>query len=205
MRWLSRAMMILILMVLIPMTNAADKGAAAGAQKIATFAGGCFWCMEHPFDELDGVISTISGYTGGHKENPDYKEVSAGGTGHAEAVQITYDPARISYEQLLEVFWRQINPTTPDRQFVDVGDQYRTAIFYHDEEQHRLAEESRQRLDASGVYGAPIVTQIVPATKFYTAEEYHQNYYRKNPIRYRFYRSRSGRDDYLRGIWKEGH
>ncbi len=167
----------------------------------ATFAGGCFWCMEHPFDELDGVISTTVGYTGGHKENPTYKEVSAGTTGHTESVLVEYDTAKITYDKLLDVFWRNINPTTPDRQFVDVGSQYRPAIFYHNEEQKRLAEESRDRLDKSGRYNSPILTEIVSATIFYEAEEYHQNYYRKNPIRYKFYRLGSGRDNYLNRIW----
>ncbi len=169
----------------------------------ATFAGGCFWCMEHPFDELDGVISTTVGYTGGHKENPTYKEVSAGTTGHTESVLVVYDTAKITYDKLLDVFWRNINPTTPDRQFVDVGSQYRPAIFYHNEEQKRLAEESRDRLDKSGRYNSPILTEIVSATIFYEAEEYHQNYYRKNPIRYKFYRLGSGRDNYLNRIWSK--
>jgi peptide-methionine (S)-S-oxide reductase len=169
----------------------------------ATFAGGCFWCMEHPFDELVGVISTTVGYTGGHKENPTYKEVSAGTTGHTESVLVVYDTAKITYDKLLDVFWRNINPTTPDRQFVDVGSQYRPAIFYHNEEQKRLAEESRDRLDKSGRYNSPILTEIVSATIFYEAEEYHQNYYRKNPIRYKFYRLGSGRDNYLNRIWSK--
>ncbi len=169
----------------------------------ATFAGGCFWCMEHPFDELDGVISTTVGYTGGHKENPTYKEVSAGTTGHTESVLVVYDTAKITYDKLLDVFWRNINPTTPDRQFVDVGSQYRPAIFYHNEEQKNLAEESRDRLDKSGRYNSPILTEIVSATIFYEAEEYHQNYYRKNPIRYKFYRLGSGRDNYLNRIWSK--
>lgn len=169
----------------------------------ATFAGGCFWCMEHPFDELDGVVSTTVGYTGGHKENPTYKEVSAGTTGHTESVLVVYDTAKITYDKLLDVFWRNINPTTPDRQFVDVGSQYRPAIFYHNEEQKHLAEESRDRLDKSGRYNSPILTEIVSATIFYEAEEYHQNYYRKNPIRYKFYRLGSGRDNYLNRIWSK--
>ena len=170
-------------------------------QAIATFAGGCFWCMEPPFDKLDGVISTTSGYTGGHESDPTYKEVSAGGTGHTEAVQILYDPGKITYAELLETFWRQINPTTPDRQFVDVGSQYRAAIFYHDEEQKRLAEESKKRMALSGRFDGPIVTEIVPAGKFWPAEEYHQDYYKKNPIRYKYYRWGSGRDQYLKSIW----
>ncbi len=179
------------------------KMANARELEKATFAGGCFWCMEQPFDELDGVVSTTVGYTGGYRENPTYQEVSAGTTGHAESVVVVYDPARISYSDLLDVFWRNINPTTPDRQFVDVGSQYRPAIFYHNEEQKRLAEESRDRLDKSGRYDSPIMTEIVPAATFYEAEEYHQDYYRKNPIRYKFYRRGSGRDKYLNRIWNK--
>jgi len=166
----------------------------------ATFAGGCFWCMEPPFDKLDGVISTTSGYTGGQVKNPTYEQVSAGGTGHAEALQVVYDPAKISYAQLLEVFWRNIDPTVKDRQFCDVGNQYRTAIFYHDDEQKRLALESKQRLDKSGKLGA-IQTEIVPAGAFYPAEDYHQDYYKKNPIRYKYYRWSCGRDQRLEELW----
>jgi methionine-S-sulfoxide reductase len=168
---------------------------------MATFAGGCFWCMEPPFDKLDGVLSTTSGYMGGAEENPTYQEVSAGSTGHAEAVQVRYDPSKVSYEKLLEVFWMQIDPTTPNRQFVDVGRQYRTAIFYHDEEQRRLAEESKTKLDKSGRHEGPIVTEIVPTGIFWPAEDYHQDYYKKNPIRYKFYRFNSGRDQYLKKVW----
>jgi peptide methionine sulfoxide reductase msrA/msrB len=166
----------------------------------ATFAGGCFWCMERPFKSLDGVIEVISGYTGGHKENPTYEEVSHGKTGHLEAVQIIYDPSRISYNQLLDIFWKQIDPTDSGGQFVDRGEQYRSAIFYHNEDQRRLAEKSKKLLDASGRYKKPIVTEIIKATTFYRAEEYHQDYYKKNPIRYKFYRLNSGRDQYLEKI-----
>ena len=174
---------------------------ADGTHEIATFAGGCFWCMELPFDKLDGVVSTVSGYMGGAEENPTYQEVSAGRTGHAEAVKITYDPSRVSYSNLLEVFWMQIDPTTPDRQFVDAGRQYRSAIFYQNEEQQRLAEESRKEMEDSGRFDAPIVTEIVPAGTFWPAEDYHQDYYIKNPLRYKFYRFGSGRDQYLKKIW----
>jgi methionine-S-sulfoxide reductase len=167
----------------------------------ATFAGGCFWCMEPPYDKLDGVISTTSGYTGGPEESPTYKEVSAGKTGHAEAVQIAYDPLKVSYKELLEVFWMQINPTTPDRQFVDVGSQYRSGIFYHDEEQRRLAEESKKEMAESGRFDGPIVTEIVQVGSFWPAEDYHQDYYKKNPKRYKFYRFGSGRDRYLDKVW----
>lgn len=166
----------------------------------ATFAGGCFWCMEPPFDKLDGVISTTSGYIGGHLKNPTYEEVSAGGTGHAEALQVVYDPAKISYAQLLGVFWRNIDPTVKDRQFCDVGSQYRTAIFYHDDEQKRLALESKQRLEKGGKLGA-IQTEIVLAGPFYPAEDYHQDYYKKNPIRYKYYRWSCGRDQRLEELW----
>jgi peptide-methionine (S)-S-oxide reductase len=165
----------------------------------ATFAGGCFWCMEPPFDKLDGVISTISGYAGGKKKNPTYEEVSAGNTGHVEVVQITYDPKKITYEKLLEVFWRNVDPLTPNRQFCDVGSQYRTAIFYHDETQKRLAEESKKAL--SKRFKEPIVTEIVAASEFYPAEDYHQDYYTKNPLRYKYYRYNCGRDQRLEALW----
>lgn len=167
----------------------------------ATFAGGCFWCMEHPFDSLVGVASVRSGYTGGTKKNPTYEDVSAGGTGHAEAVQIVYDPAKIGYGKLLDVFWHNIDPTTPDRQFCDVGTQYRSAIFYHDEEQQRLAEESKRELEKSKPFQGSIATEITRATEFYPAEEYHQQYYKKNPIRYKFYRYNCGRDQRLKELW----
>jgi len=178
-------------------------GASPGGTRIdvakATFAGGCFWCMEPPFDKLDGVISTISGYTGGTKKNPTYEQVSAGGTGHAEAVEITYDPKKITYAKLLDVFWHNVDPLTPNRQFCDGGSQYRTAIFYHDENQKRLAEESKKAL--SKRFKQPIVTEIVPAKEFYPAEDYHQDYYIKNPLRYKFYRYNCGRDQRLEELW----
>ena len=167
----------------------------------ATFAGGCFWCMEPPFDKLDGVVATISGYTGGHTADPTYEDVSAGTTGHLEALQVIYDPAQIGYAQLLEVFWQSINPTDPEGQFVDRGPQYRSAIFYHDTEQQQLAEASKQQLNASGRFRQPVVTPIVPAGPFYPAEEYHQDYYQKNPLRYKFYRHNSGRDQFLEDVW----
>ncbi|MDR3580665.1 MAG: peptide-methionine (S)-S-oxide reductase MsrA [Oryzomonas sp.] len=173
----------------------------------ATFAGGCFWCMEHPFDQLPGVVSVTSGYTGGHKTNPTYEEVSAGGTGHAESVQILYDPSKISYEKLLAVYWHNIDPTVKDRQFCDSGHQYRSAIFYHTEEQRRTALKSREALQMNKPFQGQIVTEITPATEFYPAEEYHQHYYKKNPIRYRFYRSSCGRDNRLKELWGDlaGH
>jgi len=179
-----------------------DTGSAGGERlALATFAGGCFWCMVSPFDKMPGVIRVVSGYTGGHKENPTYEEVCAGTTGHAEAVQITFDPSRISYRSLLDIFWRQIDPTDPGGQFADRGDSYRTAIFYHDEEQRRLAEESKRELEQSGKFDKPIVTEILPAGPFWPAEEYHQDYYRKNPLRYWLYRTGSGREDFLARHW----
>jgi peptide-methionine (S)-S-oxide reductase len=179
----------------------ASAATATSGHAIATFAGGCFWCMEPPYDDLDGVISTTSGYTGGHKQNPTYEEVSTGTTGHTEAVQVVYDPKRISYERLLEVFWRNIDPVTPNAQFCDHGTQYRSGIFYHDAAQRRLADESKRALEASGRFKAPIVTEIVAAGTFYPAEEYHQDYYKKNPIRYKFYRASCGRDRRLAELW----
>ena len=178
-----------------------NKGAQSSGLAVATFAGGCFWCMEPPFDELPGVVSTISGYTGGHVKNPTYEEVSAGKTGHAEAVQVKYDPSKITYAKLLDVFWHNIDPTTPNRQFCDVGNQYRAAIFVHDEEQKRLAEESKAELERSGRFKQPIVTEILPASSFYEAEDYHQDYYKKNPLRYKFYRTGCGRDRQLKAVW----
>jgi peptide-methionine (S)-S-oxide reductase len=168
---------------------------------VATFAGGCFWCMEPPFDELDGVLSTISGYTGGSTVDPTYQEVSAGGTGHAEVVQVTYDPAKVTYEQLLDVFWPNIDPLDAGGQFCDRGDSYRTGIFVHGEEQRRLAEESKQALTDSRRFAQPIVTEIVDAGPFYPAEDYHQDYYQTNPVRYKFYRWNCGRDQRLTELW----
>ena len=174
---------------------------AADAQELAkaTFAGGCFWCMEPPFDALDGVVSTTSGYTGGHTANPTYEQVSAGKTGHAESVEIVYDPRKVTYTRLLEVFWRNIDPLTANAQFCDTGSQYRAGIFVHDATQRRLAEASKdavaQRLRK------PIVTEITAASQFWPAEEYHQDYYKKNPIRYKFYRTSCGRDRRLEAIW----
>jgi peptide methionine sulfoxide reductase msrA/msrB len=167
----------------------------------ATLAGGCFWCMEHPFEKLEGVLEVVSGYTGGQKENPTYEEVSGGSTGHLEAIQITYDPSKTSYTEILDLFWKQIDPTDASGQFVDRGQQYSTAIFYHNEEQKALAEKSKADLNKSGRYDKPVVTEIIKASTFYKAEEYHQDYSKKNPIRYKFYRFNSGRDQYLKKIW----
>jgi peptide-methionine (S)-S-oxide reductase len=180
---------------------------AAGQNEKATFAGGCFWCMEAPFDKLAGVVSVTPGYTGGSLKNPTYEQVSAGGTGHAESVQIVFDPARTSYEKLLDVYWHNVDPTVRDRQFCDHGHQYRSAIFYQSEEQHRLALASRAALDKSKPFRDTIVTEVVPAGTFYPAEEYHQHYYKKNPIRYHYYRSSCGRDRRLKELWGDaaGH
>jgi len=184
-----------------------DKVTKAPHLERATFAGGCFWCMEAPFDKLPGVVSVTAGYTGGQLKNPTYKEVSEGNTGHAEAVQIVYDPLKISYERLLAVFWHNIDPTVTNRQFCDVGDQYRSAIFYHTESQRQLAEQSKASLEKRKPFKEKIVTEIVPAGEFYPAEEYHQHYYRKNPIQYDYYRSGCSRDRQLRELWGDeaGH
>jgi len=180
---------------------------ATGKFEKATFAGGCFWCMEAPFDKLPGVVSVTSGYTGGNMKNPTYKQVSAGGTGHAEAVQIVYDPTRIGYTKLLDVFWHNTDPTVADRQFCDVGSQYRPGIFYHSEEQRLLALKSKGSLEKSKPFKELIVTEVTKAGEFYPAEEYHQQYYKKNPIRYRYYRNGCGRDQRLKELWGDaaGH
>jgi len=175
--------------------------APAPGLEMATFAGGCFWCMEPPFDALDGVLSTTSGYTGGRTQNPTYQQVSAGGTGHAEAVEILYDPKKISYQKLLEVFWHNVDPTAADHQFCDYGTQYRSEIFYHNDEQKKLAEASKIALKDSKRLKAPIVTKISPASAFYRAEDYHQDFYKKSPIRYKFYRFNCGRDERLKELW----
>ena len=177
-------------------------GRAADVQpEKATFAGGCFWCMEGPFDKLPGVQSVTVGYTGGTMENPSYEAVSSGGTGHAEAVEIVFDPAKISYEKLLEVFWHNVDPLTANRQFCDVGEQYRSAIFFHGEAQHAAAEASKKALEESKKFDRSIVTEIVPASRFWPAEEYHQHYYTKNPLRYQYYRFGCGRDARLEKFW----
>ena len=169
----------------------------------ATFAGGCFWCMQPPFRTLDGVIDVVSGYSGGVKENPTYSEVSSGTTGHVEAVQVTYDSEKISYETLLTVFWKQIDPTDPLGQFADKGSQYKTVIFYHDDEQKRLAEISKKNLDTSGHFAQPVATQIRAYTNFYPAEEYHQDYDEKNPGRYQQYKALSGRESFIKKMWRK--
>lgn len=178
-----------------------DAGAPALRLETAAFAGGCFWCMQPPFDKTKGVVSTAAGYTGGKEKNPTYEQVSSGRTSHREAVQITFDPAQVSYEQLLDIFWRNIDPTQADGQFADIGFQYTTAIFYHSEEQKRQAEVSKQILAASGKFARPIVTEILPAGPFYPAEEYHQKYYLKNAEQYKRYAVGSGRVPFLERVW----
>ncbi|HTK97664.1 MAG TPA: peptide-methionine (S)-S-oxide reductase MsrA [Pseudomonadales bacterium] len=197
----SRAMAIGLLLVATVGVSADDPATATpeAGTAVAIFAGGCFWCMEHPFDELVGVIATTSGYTGGNTPNPTYEQVSAGGTAHAESVRVTYDPSKVSYEKLLDVYWRNIDPLAVDRQFCDEGSQYRSAIFYTTREQQTLAEASKQKVQEE--FDKPIATQIVAAGRFYPAEEYHQDYYRKNPLRYKFYRLKCGRDQRLQQLW----
>ena len=184
-------------------TAAKDVNPAAGDRQLgkATFAGGCFWCMEEVFEGVDGVVSATSGYTGGQKQNPSYEEVSAGETGHAESVEVIYDPSKITYTKLLEFYWRNIDPTDPRGQFCDKGTQYRSAIFYHDETQKRLAEESKNAVEKSKPFRGPILTEIVPASQFYPAEEYHQNFSQKNPLRYKLYKYNCGRAQRLQELW----
>ncbi|WP_226534939.1 peptide-methionine (S)-S-oxide reductase MsrA [Fictibacillus halophilus] len=172
-------------------------------KELATFAGGCFWCMVKPFDELPGIHGIVSGYTGGEVENPNYEQIKTGETGHREAVQITFDPEVFPYQKLLDLYWPQIDPTDDEGQFIDRGSQYRTAIFYHTEEQKELAEESRKKLEESGRFKKPIVTEILAATDFYRAEEYHQDFYKKNPEAYKEERVTSGRDTFINENWKE--
>jgi peptide-methionine (S)-S-oxide reductase len=181
--------------------NLACSAISHAATEKATFAGGCFWCMEAPFDKLPGVVSVTPGYSGGELKNPTYEEVSAGGTGHAESVQIVFDPSKTGYSKLLDIYWHNIDPTVKDRQFCDVGNQYRSAIFYHGEEQHRAALQSKAALEKNKPFKAAVVTEITAAGEFYPAEEYHQHYYKKNPLRYKFYRGGCGRDHRLKELW----
>lgn len=185
-------------LIFTPYGGYADDGLQ---QSKATFAGGCFWCMEEAFEKVEGVVSAVSGYTGGQVENPTYEQVSAGGTGHAESIEVTFDPSKVSYSQLLEVFWRNVDPTTPNAQFCDHGNQYRTAIFYHDEYQKKWIDESKQRIESSKNFPESIVTEIASASVFYTAEEYHQDFYSKNPIRYKYYKWNCGRAKRLEQLW----
>ena len=177
---------------------AVEKPAAAKA----TFAGGCFWCVEEAFDKVPGVTATISGYMGGHSKNPTYEQISTGRTGHAEVVQVEYDPKRVSYDKLLEAFWRNIDPTQKDAQFCDHGPQYRSAIFYHDAEQRKLADASKAALAKNKPFKGEIVTEITQASEFYAAEGYHQDYYQKNPVRYKFYKTGCGREARLKELWR---
>lgn len=187
--------------ILISLSLGASENGDVPKTAEAIFAGGCFWCMEPPYDELSGVISTTSGYIDGLTKNPTYEEVSSGETGHTEAVKVVYDPEEVSYSKLLEVFWRNIDPLAVDRQFCDVGDQYRTGIYYLNEQQKKLAEASKNDLEKSGKFQEPIATEIKSADVFYPAEHYHQNYYKKNPLRYKFYRYNCGRDERLEALW----
>ena len=191
---------LLVLFLLSTAGLSVDAQTRADIQ-LATFAGGCFWCMEPPFDKLDGVLSTISGYTGGHTVNPSYKQVSSGKTGHIEVVQIKYDANKIGFSDLLKVYWKNIDPTRSDGQFCDKGEQYRPAIFYHDQEQKNLALESKQMLMDNKPFPDMLKVEIIKAATFYPAEEYHQDYYLKNPIRYRYYRYSCGRDKRLEEVW----
>ncbi len=187
-----------LLLVLVQSSHASEGDAG---HHVVTFAGGCFWCMEQVFEEIDGVESVTSGYTGGSTQNPSYLQVSSGTTGHTEAIQFKYDPNKISYEELLRVFWRNIDPTVADRQFCDVGSQYRPGVFYHNAEQQRLAEASREQIEKTKTFPEPLVTEIVPASEFYVAEDYHQDYYLKNPLRYKLYKHGCGRDRRLKQLW----
>lgn len=167
----------------------------------AYFAGGCFWCMEEAFEQVEGVVSVVSGYMGGTVANPRYEQVSGGSTGHAESVEVSYDPAKVSYQKLLDVFWRNIDPITPNAQFCDHGSQYRSAVFYGTDEEQRLSEESKAAIERSKRFSAPIATQLVKASVFYQAEDYHQDYYKKNPLRYKYYKYGCGRAQRLESLW----
>lgn len=194
---------ILVALNIFTVSFAQEKeGASTGMEK-AIFAGGCFWCMEPPFEQLDGVVDVAAGYTGGDNEMPSYEDVSSGITGHVEAIQITYDPSKISYSELLKVFWQQIDPTDTGGQFADRGSQYKTAIFYLDENQKRLAEKSKEELEESGKFDKPIATKIIKASEFYEAEDYHQDYYKKNPLKYGSYKVGSGRSQYIKDKWSD--
>ncbi len=198
--------MALLLFATLSFGTSSISSAAENDPQIATFAGGCFWCVESDFDNVPGVIRTISGYTGGLLIDPTYKQVSAGGTGHREAVQIFYDPKKVTYAMLLEILWRSVDPTDDGGQFCDRGESYKTAIFANSPEQKRLAEGSKHKLQLSAVLNQPIVTSIDVAGPFYPAEDYHQNYYKKNPLRYKFYRYRCGRDARIKELWgKDAH
>jgi peptide-methionine (S)-S-oxide reductase len=196
---MSRVLLSLVLALMVACTAVAQSTNQPANRAVATFAGGCFWCTEADFDKMPGVISTTSGYTGGRVANPSYTQVSAGGTGHAEAVEVVYDPHKVSYDELLSYYWHHVDPTVKNRQFCDVGEQYRTAIFVHDDEQRKLAEASKKKVEAA--LKQPIYTEIVPAGPFYKAEDYHQDFYQKNPTKYKFYRWNCGRDQRLEQLW----
>ncbi|MBK9947019.1 MAG: peptide-methionine (S)-S-oxide reductase MsrA [Nitrospira sp.] len=186
-------------MLLANVPLAESPGASPSAK--AYFAGGCFWCMEEAFEKVEGVISVVSGYMGGTAANPTYEEVSAGRTGHAEAVEVTYDPTRVTYQKLLDAFWHNVDPLTPNAQFCDHGTQYRSAVFYSTEEEKRLTEKSKAMVEQAKKFPAPIVTQLVSAATFYPAEDYHQDYYKKNPLRYKYYKYGCGRANRLEALW----
>ncbi len=193
--------MIATVMLATSICRAQAADASAPGLETATFAGGCFWCMQPAFDHIPGVVSTVVGYTGGEKQHPTYEEVSDGGTGHAESIEISFDPKKVSYQKLLDVFWHNIDPTSTDREFCDVGHQYRTAIFFHGAEQEREAKESEKQIEETKPFKDPIVTEIVAASTFWPAEDYHQDFYLKEPVRYKFYRYNCGRDQRLRELW----
>jgi peptide-methionine (S)-S-oxide reductase len=184
-----------------PQVYAEQPTATSGTGAKAYFAGGCFWCMEEAFEKLDGVLDVVSGYMGGSVKNPSYEQVSAGQTGHAESVEVRYDPAKVTYTQLLEAFWRNVDPITPNAQFCDHGNQYRAAIFYQGEDERRAAEDSKRAIEQSKRFSTPIVTQLTAASEFYPAEEYHQDFYKKNPIRYKYYKFTCGRAQRLESLW----
>jgi peptide-methionine (S)-S-oxide reductase len=192
-----KKILMLIMIMGATMANANEE------QKLATFAGGCFWCTESDFEKVNGVISVTSGYTGGVEANPSYEQVSSGTTGHAEGVQIVFDPEKITYKELIDIYWKSIDPTNAQGQFCDIGKQYRTEIFYHDDEQKQIAEETKKQIEESGKLPSAIATKITKATEFYPAEDYHQDYHKKNPVRYKYYRYSCGRDEKLKELWGE--
>ena len=193
--------LVAMLLAASPQVYAEQPTATSGTAAKAYFAGGCFWCMEEAFEKLDGVLDVMSGYMGGSVKNPSYEQVSAGQTGHAESVEIRYDPAKVTYTQLLEAFWRNVDPITPNAQFCDHGNQYRAAIFYQGEDERRAAEDSKRAIEQSKRFSTPIVTQLTAASEFYPAEEYHQDFYKKNPIRYKYYKFTCGRAQRLESLW----
>ena len=195
---IARSLYMILIILLVAATGSAGH---AAEQAKAVFAGGCFWCMEEVFEKVEGVVSVTSGYMGGQKTNPTYEEVSAGGTGHAESVEVVYDPARVSYQKLLDSFWKNVDPLTPNVQFCDHGSQYRAVVFYGNEEEKRQAEASKQSIEQAKRFTEPIVTQIVTASKFYPAEDYHQDFYKKNPTKYKFYKYTCGRAQRLEQLW----